>query len=373
MKLLVDREIYGATTAFAALGAVRTFDGRALNADDIKDADVLLVRSVTRVDRVLLADSSVRFVGTATAGTDHVDLDYLKARDIAFAAAPGCNARAVAEHVVCCLYAYSAERGGDPRALKVGIVGYGHVGSALGALLQRLAIDFVVNDPPRGPRIAGVTCTSLEALLGCDVVSLHVPLIADGPHPTRGLLGAAELGALRPGALLINAARGGIIDERALLARLIAPRALYAALDCWSGEPHIWPALLARSWRASTHIAGHTLEARIAAARMLHTALSAYGGVAAGWPENEGEITRLSVPGDRRSVAAVLASVYPLATRSEQMRTLAGLAPPARGPGFDEQRRRDGLHRQFAAFSVARAGLDNDTVQQLSAMDFDVH
>ncbi|MEX2479744.1 MAG: 4-phosphoerythronate dehydrogenase, partial [Gammaproteobacteria bacterium] len=148
MELLIDREIVGAERAFAGFGEVRLFDGRKLDAAQLGRAEVLLVRSVTVVDASLLRGSRVRFVGTATAGIDHVDTDFLTASGVAFACAAGCNARAVAEHVIACLYRHAASRGVPVTALRVAIVGYGHVGRALGLLLRRLGVPFAANDPP---------------------------------------------------------------------------------------------------------------------------------------------------------------------------------------------------------------------------------
>lgn len=368
MELLVDREITGADTAFQGFGEVRLFAGRELTAETLGAAEVLLVRSVTRVDRALLAGSQVRFVGTATAGTDHIDLDYLAAAGIAFADVPGCNARAVAEHVVCCLYRYAARHARSLAALTVGIIGYGHVGRALAALLQVLGVTVLANDPPLAARDSGFVSASLHDVLACDAVSVHVPLAATGPYPTRHLLDAAALARMTPGSLLVNAARGGVVDEAALVARLTGPEALLAAIDCWEGEPRIAARLLEQAWLATPHIAGHTREARAAASRGLHDALARWCG------SEPVPAPALLPPGRRRlapdSLLAALASVHDLDLHTTRLRALVGLDAAARGAAFDALRREHGLRREFAHHDVACAGMDADTVAALAGLGF---
>jgi len=370
VELLVDREIPGAATAFAAFGRVRLFDGRTLVAAEVAPADVLIVRSVTRVDAALLDGSGVRFVGTATAGIDHVDTHYLAAAGITFSAAAGCNARAVAEHVICCLYLYAAHRGIRVQDVRVAIVGYGHVGRALGVVLDRLAIPFVVNDPPLGTAIRDVSVVTLEEALGCDVVSLHVPLTAGGSHPTIGLVDAAALARMAPGALLINAARGGVVDERALVARLQSAAALLAAIDCWVDEPCIDIDLLRHCWLATPHIAGHTLEARVRATALLQVALADWTGHRPALPELLAGDSHTPIEYSPAGLPGVLARVHDLEAHAARMRRLLTHPPAARGTAFDTLRREHGLRRQFASFAVASPGLDADTVRQLQALDF---
>ncbi|MCB1745825.1 MAG: 4-phosphoerythronate dehydrogenase [Gammaproteobacteria bacterium] len=369
MEILVDREIPGAASVFADFGRARLFEGRSLAAADLGDAEVLLVRSVTRVDGGLLAGSRVRFVGTATAGVDHVDTAWLAAQGIAFSAAAGCNARAVAEHVLCCVYAWAARRRADARELSLGIIGCGHVGGELHALASALGIAVRANDPPLGGRAGAIELVDLDAVLGCDVVSLHVPFTGDGAHPTRDLVDARRVAALRPGTLVINAARGGVLNEAALVARLVDGE-LGAALDCWAGEPALAPVALAASTWATPHIAGHSREARARASLLLHRAL-------ARWLERDcappaelalAPAARLEV--DRGGIVALLARIHPLAAHTARLRALGALAPAQRAALFDAQRRHYGLRREFGAYTVACPGADADTVAQLVALGF---
>ncbi len=369
VEILADREIVGVNEAFAGLGRLRLFDGRNLTPAELGQAEILLVRSVTRVGEGLLAGSRIRFVGTATAGTDHIDTAALTRLGIAFADAPGCNARAVAEHVVVCLYQYAAARGRRPQECRVGIVGHGHVGRTLAALLSRLGSAYLVNDPPLAALGLLADARPLHEILACDVVTLHVPLTATGPSPTRHLIDAAAIAALPVDSLLINAARGGVIDERALCARLREGLALTAAIDCWVGEPRIDGELLGLVKHATPHIAGHTLEARLTATRQLHAAVQTQLGQHQPYP----------VPAPPRAgmlrttaadLAALLSEVHPLTTHTARLQALGTQTSDARGAEFDALRRRHGLRREFAAYDVASTLLAPDTVAELGALGF---
>lgn len=363
MEILADAGIASVTDTFSSYGTVRTFDGRRLHRSEVGTADVLLVRSVTRVDAGLLDGTSVRFVGTSTAGIDHVDTAWLAEQDIAFADAAGCNARAVAEHVALCVLHYAREQEREPGDLRVGVIGYGHTGRAVGALLRTLGIAYVVNDPPLG-EIAGETVVTLDDALCADVVTLHVPLTGTGAYPTEGLLDASRVAALKSGALLINAARGGIVDEAALVAR--APDGVVTAIDCWAGEPDLASPTLAAAWRATPHIAGHTREARLAATRCLERALGAFLGTARPGPEPAPD------PAEPLEAAAdlgeVLERVHPLTLHTTRLRRMLALPVARRAAHFDDVRARYGLRREFAHYSVARSDHAPDTVAWLEAL-----
>lgn len=371
LKILADREINAVAEHFSALGELRLFDGRALNADTVGDADVLLVRSVSKVDAALIRGSRLRFVGSATSGIDHIDTQALAAAGIQFTDAAGCNARPVAEHVITCLYLHAARIACAPRELRVGIIGCGHVGRSLIALLDALSIAHVDYDPPRAAREPGFVSAEFAAVMACEIVTLHVPLSAQGPWPTVNLLHAEALAGLRPGTLVINAARGGVLDEAALIARLCGTDALVAAIDCWAGEPQVDSRLLARSWLATPHLAGHSVEARLGATRVLWAALRAWRGLSPAAPPVTLPVIdgACSLP-SQGGIAALAASVYPIAAHDLRMRATLALSAPQAGAHFDEIRRRYALRREFSAYSVARAGLAPDTVAELTALGF---
>lgn len=239
MLIVADENIPLLDSFFGDIGEIRRVSGRSMSNEDVRDADIVLVRSVTRVNRELLEGSRVRFVGTTTIGTDHVDLDWLEAAGIRFSAAPGCNANSVAEYVLSVLSLHAERRGlADWSQLSVGIVGVGNVGGELAHKLERLGFDVRLCDPPRADREEDdQEFVSLEEAMKCDVVSLHTPLTREGDHPTLHMIGHRELEALGANQLLINAGRGEVIDSSALLARLDQGNAPTVALDVWEQEP----------------------------------------------------------------------------------------------------------------------------------------
>jgi erythronate-4-phosphate dehydrogenase len=273
--IVADENIPDVRAAFGALGEIRTLPGRALRRRDLDGADVLLVRSVTRVDRALLEGSAVAFVGSATIGTDHLDLDYLRQRGIAVANAPGSNAAAVVDYVLSSFCALDGVLEGLLDGGVVGIIGLGNVGGRLLRRLRGLGIRCVGYDPLLAPR-ADLPLCDLEAVLGADVICCHTPLTTGGPHPTRHLLDEARLRGLRRGALLLNAGRGAVIDNAALLRVLRERPDLRAVLDVWEGEPAIDRRLLQRAAIGTPHIAGYSWDGKLAGMRMILEACCRY-------------------------------------------------------------------------------------------------
>ena len=217
MRILADENIPVVDAFFADHGSIRRLPGRAIDRAALAEVDVLLVRSVTEVSRAALAGSPVRFVGTCTIGTDHLDLDYFAEAGIAWSSAPGCNARGVVDYVLGCLLAMAEVRGADLAERTYGVVGAGQVGGRLVEVLRGLGWKVLVCDPPRQAREPDGEFVSLERLLAeADVISLHTPLNRDGEHPTRHLLDEPRLAALRPGTWLVNASRGAVVDNQAL-------------------------------------------------------------------------------------------------------------------------------------------------------------
>lgn len=242
LSILADENIPALEPLFGPLGQLRRLPGRTLSADDVADADILLVRSVTRVGPDLLAGSSVRFVGTATIGTDHLDIPWLEEAGIHWCNAPGCNADSVVDHVLSALWHLAAERGRDPLDFCVGVVGAGNVGGRLLRRLEALGMRTLVCDPPRAEQEGEAGFVSLEQVLQeADLVALHTPLTDSGDHATWHLLQEDNLPLLKPGAILLNAGRGAVIDNGALLRLMERRDDLTLVLDVWEEEPDLDP------------------------------------------------------------------------------------------------------------------------------------
>ena len=198
MKILADENIPFVRDAFSAFGEVAAVTGRDISPTLVRNADILLVRAVTRVDKNLLDASSVSFVASPTSGIDHIDVEYLETRGIGFAYAPGSNANSVAEYVVAALLELEPRIGPLSRK-SLGIVGCGHVGSRVRAMGEALGMRCVLNDPPLERETGDSFYSPIEDVLGCDVVSLHVPLTHDGPDATYHLADEGFLRRMKPG------------------------------------------------------------------------------------------------------------------------------------------------------------------------------
>lgn len=274
MKIIVDENMPNAEYLFSRLGDVELVNGRTLTREQVKDADVLLVRSVTKVTKDLLTGSRVQFVGSATIGVDHIDLDYLQEAGVAFSNAPGCNAEAVADYVFSGLSYLHLSKKLNWLGKKIGVIGYGNVGQKVYSRFAAMGCQVCVYDPFKEEKDSNINFTSLEAVLACDVISLHAPLTKSGSHPTQGMLGEAELNTLNAGTTIISAGRGGVIDESALLKlhrRLGGD--LNLILDVWQDEPNINQQLVSLVDIATPHIAGYSKQGREKGSWMVYKAL----------------------------------------------------------------------------------------------------
>ena len=271
MKIVADENIPQVYEAFSDLGEVGLLPGREIAQKHLFDCQCLLVRTVTQIDENLLHDTPVEFVGTATVGSDHIDLAYLAKNQIAFSNAAGCNAEGVSEYVISGLFALSERKDFDPFDLKAGIIGCGNIGSRLRQKLQVLGIETLINDPPlEEAGTPDYQLVDLDTILSeCNFISLHVPLTNDGDHPTWHLFDQQCLRRLNRNCILVNAARGPAVDNVALLDLLERRTDLTVFLDTWEGEPGISRALLQRVDLATPHVAGYSVEGRLLATQMI--------------------------------------------------------------------------------------------------------
>lgn len=254
MRILIDKYIPFLQGVLDNLAQVCYIEPEQFTPEAVRDADALIIRTRTQCNHLLLDGSRVQFIATATIGTDHIDLDYCRTRNIRVVSCPGCNAQAVCDYVEETLNEVAA------RQLSIGIVGVGHVGSLVAKMAERRGMRVVLNDPPRG-MTGDVT--------GCDVITFHTPLTRNGTYPTYHLCDGNFLSRCQPDALIINAARGGVVDEQALL-----DSTQRFVIDTWEGEPNISSKVLDRALLASFHIAGYSVQGKRNASQTCMDALS---------------------------------------------------------------------------------------------------
>lgn len=276
MRIVADENIPLLDAFFGHFGDICRLPGRSIDRAALADADILLVRSVTRVDQALLEGSPVRFVGTCTIGTDHLDLPYFAQAGIQWSSAPGCNARGVVDYVLGSLLTLAEIEGVDLARRTYGVVGAGQVGGRLVKVLQGLGWKVLVCDPLRQAAEGGDFVSLEQIIETCDVISLHTPLDKGGAHPTWHLFDAARLQQLKPGCWLINASRGAVVDNVALHNVLLDREDLQAVLDVWEGEPQVNVDLADLCVIGTPHIAGYSLDGRQRGTAQIYQALCAY-------------------------------------------------------------------------------------------------
>lgn len=269
MNIVADENLALTEYFFADFGSIHHMAGRHLGHADVQDAEVLLVRSVTQVNAALLENSKLKFVGSATIGTDHLDQAALAQQQIAWSNAPGCNAQAVAEYVITAiLHVHPAAL--EQKDFCLGIVGLGNVGTRLAKLAQHLGWEVLAYDPH--VQLHDVEQVERNQLLSrADAVSLHVPLVKAGDYPTLHLINAAALAQLKPQAILINSSRGPVVEEAALIAD-IQQTGRAVVLDVFEHEPQISAQLLNLLRLATPHIAGYSLEGKARGTQMIYEA-----------------------------------------------------------------------------------------------------
>ncbi|MBN1556717.1 MAG: 4-phosphoerythronate dehydrogenase [Lentisphaerae bacterium] len=363
MKIVCSANMPLAREAFETLGEVTLKEGRAIGADDVRDADLLAVRSTTRVDRALLENSRVRFVGTATIGYEHMDTAWLEKRGIRWCYSPGCNANSVSEYIAAALLCLAERHGFTLAGKTLGVVGVGNVGSRVAAKGRALGMTVLPNDPPRaraegarprsggagaGPVAVAEAFVPLEAVLErSDIVTLHVPLTREGGDRTFHLADTAFFESLKPGAVFLNSARGAVVDTDALRAALERGAVAHAVIDTWEGEPAIRGNLLQRAALGTPHIAGYSLEGKVAGTWMVYREACRFLGVAPAWsyeahlpPPPVPEVT-LAAAGrpDQAVLWDLVRRVYAIEADDGRLR-----ADPA---GFDAQRKNYPVRREF--------------------------
>ncbi|MBL7076159.1 MAG: 4-phosphoerythronate dehydrogenase [Kiritimatiellae bacterium] len=282
MKIVAAKNMPFVAEAFGTLGDVTLLDGRDITADDVRDADLLVTRSTTPITPALLEDSQVEFYGTATIGTDHIDIPYLEERGIRWCSAAGCNANSVSEYLTAALLCVGQKHGIALAGKTIGVIGVGNVGTRVVKKAAALGMTMLPNDPPReragdrAPEVGGQRSeignrksevgTSWAALpdvlAHSDIVTLHTPLTYEGKDATYHLADDDFFAQLKPGCIFVNAARGPIVDTDALLRAMDRGIVAHAIIDTWEGEPDFRTDLLERVAIASPHIAGYSYEGK---------------------------------------------------------------------------------------------------------------
>jgi erythronate-4-phosphate dehydrogenase len=381
MNIVCDRNMPFAAEAFGTLGDVLLKDGRQIAPEDVRDAELLITRSTTKVNARLLDGSAVRFYGSGVIGTDHIDIPCLESRGIVWTAAPGCNAESVATYLSAALLWLGGRHGFTLAGKTIGVVGVGNVGKKVCRHAEALGLRVLANDPPRrrDPSDADAQrFVPLEQVLAeADIITCHVPLTKAGADATFHLLGRPQFAEMKPGAIFINAARGPVVETDALLAALDTNVA-HAVIDCWEGEPAYRPDLLARADLATPHIAGHAYEGKVNGTAIVYRKACAFLGVAAGYPFT---LPAPPVPEWRADAAGradedvlreLVLAVYGVEADSQRLKASCAADGEARAAAFDAQRSRYPMRREFASTRVVLSNASGSLLGKARGLGFQV-
>ncbi len=377
MKIVVDENIPFAEEAFGRLGEVLALPGRAISYETIQDATILIVRSVTRVNAVLLQGSAVQFVGSATAGCDHIDQAYLDKNKILFASAAGANANSVAEYVICALLMRAQKKEEVLRGKTLGIIGVGHVGALLKLKAEAIGMIPILNDPPLQRETEKSEYRSLQEACDADFISLHVPLNDVGEDATQNLLSDNRLRRINPKTVIINTSRGEVIDPVALFNQVEKKQVARPILDVWANEPSINWALLEKLEIGTPHIAGYSLDGKVAGTQMVYEAACAALGVMPSWSRHG-----LTLPGqrtiemgveekDERTILNNLCTqAYDLSADVTHFMALGDLPLSSRSTAFEHFRKTYTIRREFQTVSLTLPPPQTKWLNQISGLGF---
>ncbi len=381
MKILYDSNMLHGKALFSRLGSAKPCDGRHLTREDLKDAEMLFVRSTCTLNANLLAGSSIKFIGSGVAGTDHIDFEALKRLGIHVESAPGCNAESVADWFVASLLAIGEKQKCSWAGKTLGVVGVGHVGKIVARFAEEaLDMKVLLCDPPRQEReYPPDRFISLDDMLPqCDVITFHTPLTKDGPHATVGLFSGPRVRKVKPGAVLFNLARGPICDNALISTMLDMGLLSDAVIDCWEGEPDYSPELAASATLTSPHIAGHAYEGRADGTYMVYASACKYLGIDVGAKPRypKAPYAKITLHCEGRSDEACLREATRLCCDidAEHARFKGAFSPLSeqRKVAFDSLRK-SVLHRRlFSATSLTLQGATPTLARKLKVLGFKV-
>ncbi|TDI70452.1 MAG: 4-phosphoerythronate dehydrogenase [Bacteroidetes bacterium] len=378
LKIVSDANVPFVEEAMSPFGTLELVPGHEITSSRLIDADALIVRSVTSVDESLLTGSSVRFVGSATAGFDHIDREYLKRADIAWAHAPGCNAESVVEWVLAALFHLSQLHDTPILASTLGIVGCGEIGSRLERRAAALGMRVLVNDPPRARKASTKEeqkkFVPLKMLLEeSDIVSLHVPLKVDGIDATWNLIGDSELARMKKGVWVLNSSRGGVINEAALVHSIETGQVGAAAVDVWEGEPNPDRQLEALVDICSPHIAGYSRNAKRSCTETIAKRAAIYFSIPRPEIVHEKLVPKLlNLPKINPSkspeafIHSIVQQMYRIDEDVDRMRSRSDQDGQARETAFRQQRWAYPPRYTFSQFQLPSKGVTEEWQSRLS-------
>lgn len=350
INVLADQYLYKIQSYLPDNITLTLFDPAKGFPKEIEEAHGLLIRTVLPVNEETIPKipPQLKFVATASAGSDHIDIDYLQKNAVTFSDAAGCNARSVSEYVATALLLWSVKRDTDLQKLSVGIVGVGNVGTQVENILDKLNVSTVLYDPPREDREPDFNSASLNELLSCDILTFHTPLTQKGEHPTFHWLDEEKLSS-HHFKLVMNSARGGVINEKALLEAMNTGQVEDIIIDTWENEPEFNLQTAEKAFIKTPHIAGYSVQAKENASRLAaHALLDHFDtpkpekGDSANPRILEKEVSHFD------TISSLLTELHPIKKYESELKQIIGEQADNRGRFFNELRANYPLRQEFA-------------------------
>jgi erythronate-4-phosphate dehydrogenase len=366
-----------AKEAFDSIGKTLVIDGRKITREHVRRANLMAIRSTTKVNEGLLCDSPVKFVGTAKIGIDHMDIPYLEKNGIKWCFSPGCNANSVAEYIVCALLSLAVRNNLQLRGLTIGVIGVGNVGRLVAKKTKALGLNVLINDPPREAKEDKnqTNWTGLDDLLKkSDIVTFHVPLEKNGKWPTYQMADQAFLAKMKSGAIFINCARGGIMNTDAVLDALKQKHISHMVIDTWENEPAIRTDMLVAADITTPHIAGHSFEGKVNGTVMVYREACAFLGINPEWsaeqlmPPPVVATIELDVKGlgYEEALWRICGKVYDIGADTARLKAVEGNMPES----FDNLRRKYPMRREFRFTEVRLTNASPALASTIKALEF---
>ena len=358
MKIIADKNIPFLKGIAEVYGDVTYLSGTDFTKEVIKDADTLIVRTVTHFDGNMLEGSNVKLICSATIGYDHIDTNYCEQHGITWKNAPGCNSGSVQQYIISSLLVLSQKKGISLQGKTIGIVGVGNVGSKVAKACELLGMRVLRNDPPRQYQEGVSRFVDLDTIKReADIITFHTPLIKEGAYKTYHLADTTFFNELKKKPVIINSARGGIIETCAIKEALSNEIISGAIIDCWENEPTIDLEYMKMVDIATPHIAGYSADGKANATRMSLDSLADF------WKMDKDSINSIVIPDvdnnlidyssiEKNQVSNIILKTYnPLRDHD-----LLNSQPSS----FSTLRSNYSLRREYSAYTIKNIASDKD-------------
>ncbi|MCX6121630.1 MAG: 4-phosphoerythronate dehydrogenase [Ignavibacteriales bacterium] len=381
VHIVVNKHTPYVVQAFEKIGIVTALGTHEITKDAVRDADILIVRSETKVNRDLLEGSRVKFVGTVTIGTDHVDEEYLKKNGITFVSAPGSNSNSVSEYITAALLELAHSKGFSLHEKTIGIIGVGNVGSKVWRKAEALGLRVILNDPPLERQGSSYPLHSLDEVMEADIVTLHIPLTRTGFDATYHLFDEKRICKMKHASILFNTSRGAVVEGEALKRKLFDKHLAAAVLDVWEGEPTINSSLLDLVAIGSPHIAGYSLDGKVNALRMNYEAVCRFLSLPVdrdmntlvpepALPEIKNDALNIS---HEHALREIVRQCYDIRLDDRLLRLLVSLPETERGKYFQKLRAEYRIRREFFNYTVFLPNEAKEIARVLHLLGFKVN